>query len=269
FPFALTSAHLRTRLPYFFAYLRKVQTRYSVHSPFVYDFILHVLHGTRSPKVEEIESLRKVLGQQTTSINYQDLGAGMEGGKKRIEQASVGMLAQRASRRSVEGSFLLNICRYFQPKRCLELGTHLGISTLYQLAGLQDSYFVSLEGVEDLQVLARQHLETFGFQADLRLGNFDKLLPALLEEQKSPWDYVFIDGNHREESTLRYTQLLLPHMSDGGIMIFDDIHWSSGMHRAWQQIVTMPEVSVSIDLYRMGVCFVNRPQAKEHFTLWM
>ena len=179
------------------------------------------------------------------------------------------MLAQKASRKAVEGNFLLNICRYYQPKKCLELGTHLGISTLYQLAGLQDSYFVSLEGVSDLQKLAQQHLNRFRFQADLRVGNFDEVLPALLKEQTAPWEYVFIDGNHREEPTLRYTQLLLPHMADGGIMIFDDIHWSSGMYRAWQQIIAMPEVSVSIDLYRMGVCFVRRHQAKEHFTLWM
>jgi hypothetical protein len=50
-------------------------------------------------------------------------------------------------------------------------------------------------------------------------------------------------------------------------MIFDDIYWSKGMKEAWAQIKAHPEVSVSIDLFGIGLVFVRKGQVKEDFTI--
>ena len=56
-------------------------------------------------------------------------------------------------------------------------------------------------------------------------------------------------------------------MKPGSILIFDDIHWSAEMEEAWEEIKKNPEVTVSIDVFQFGICFMRREQAKEDFVL--
>ena len=50
-------------------------------------------------------------------------------------------------------------------------------------------------------------------------------------------------------------------------MIFDDIYRNKGMKDAWEQIKAHPEVSVTIDLFQIGLVFVRKAQAKEDFVI--
>ena len=47
---------------------------------------------------------------------------------------------------------------------------------------------------------------------------------------------VFIDGNHSEDATIRYFEESIKYSDQKTILIFDDIHWSSGMEKAWDYI---------------------------------
>jgi len=49
--------------------------------------------------------------------------------------------------------------------------------------------------------------------------------------------------------------------------VFDDIHWSPGMERAWEKIRAHPKITVSLDLLRLGLVFFRRENKKEHFTV--
>jgi hypothetical protein len=51
------------------------------------------------------------------------------------------------------------------------------------------------------------------------------------------------------------------------VLVFDDIHWSRDMSEAWDAIKAHPEVTVTIDLYDMGLVFLRKEQAPEHFVL--
>ena len=70
-------------------------------------------------------------------------------------------------------------------------------------------------------------------------------------------ELIYLDANHREAPTLRYFQQALPHLHPQGIMVLDDIHWSRGMYRAWQQIIQHPQVRISIDLFEAGLLFFD------------
>ena len=50
-------------------------------------------------------------------------------------------------------------------------------------------------------------------------------------------------------------------------MIFDDIYWSSGMKEAWNEIKAHSDVTVTIDLFWIGLVFVRKGQAKENFRI--
>src|SRR5690606_94020 len=99
-----------------------------------------------------------------------------------------------------------------------------------------------------------------------KIGNFDNVLPGILKENSS-FDLIFFDGNHTEEATLEYFEQCLEHLHSKSVFIFDDIYWSAGMKRAWDKIIVNPKVSVSIDLFQMGIIFFREGQEKEHFNI--
>jgi hypothetical protein len=50
-------------------------------------------------------------------------------------------------------------------------------------------------------------------------------------------------------------------------MIFDDIYWSKGMKQAWDLIKQHPQVTVTIDLFWIGLVFFRDGQKKEDFRI--
>ncbi len=265
-----------SRIFHFINHFFSAKTKYAVHSPFVYRFCTEVLPHSLSKEGYNIHLLRKQLCQSNDQIHHLDLGAGSSFAKKNYSTTqnthkapasrSIKQLAQNSSRRRREGEFLMRLCKLYQVQRALELGTHLGISALYQLHGLpSNSKFLSIEGAPELAALARKHFLQFGFDQQIIVGDFDEVLNHQVQLSSYLPDYVFIDGNHNYEPTIRYVKTIVPFMQPPAILVLDDIYWSQDMLKAWQDIIQMPEITVSIDLFAMGICFIRRPQAKEHF----
>jgi predicted O-methyltransferase YrrM len=98
-------------------------------------------------------------------------------------------------------------------------------------------------------------------------GNFDRTLTTVLD-QLPQIDFAFVDGNHRREPTEQYFKQLLPAVHNDSILIFDDIHWSSGMEQAWDAIVKNSAVRCSIDLFFAGILFFRQEfKEKQHFRI--
>jgi len=96
---------------------------------------------------------------------------------------------------------------------------------------------------------------------ELIKGNFDISLPSVLDKLEKI-DFAFIDGNHRQQPTENYFNLMLKKIHPGSILIFDDIHWSAEMEAAWHTIKSHPSVKCSIDLFFLGFVFF-RTEFKE------
>jgi predicted O-methyltransferase YrrM len=230
------------------------------------EFVREVLPHRSSEAGERIRSLQQELAQQELTLSFEDLGAGFGGKEKRQVSRSLRYLLRRSARPARTGELLYRLCWHYQPHRALELGTHLGFSALYQMSGQQGGGFLSIEGAEPVARLAQRNFEALGFAPRLEIGDFDQVLARLDLASYRP-DYVLIDGNHRYESSMRYFQLLLPHLPDGSLLVFDDINWSAGMRKAWREVVAHPEVSLSIDLFWLGLVFVRHPIPKEQLVL--
>ncbi len=254
-----------SRLLAYLRHLTQSTSIYSVHSPFVFDFFRKVLRHRSTPEGAAIEAARRTLSRSSEELEIVDYGAGADGEIQLTRKLSVSDAAKKSARHRREGELLYRLCRHYQPKRCLELGTNLGISTRYQLVGLQESRFLSLEGDPGLARIAQEQLNDAGLHAEILVGEFSDLLATKIDLAEYRPDYVFLDGNHREEPTLHYFHHILPHLPDGAILVLDDINWSPGMKRAWDKICQHPEVTVSIDLFWMGICFIRKNQVKEHF----
>ena len=246
---------------------------HGVHSPFVYRFIREVLLDKKTvPGSEEIEKIRQGLLKNNSVLNITDLGAGSL--QVNQKQRKISQVAATSLKTPKYAALLGKIARYFKADTILELGTSLGITTSY-LASSNGKVF-TIEGDQEIAAIAQ---ETFrksgkrraenGIEENIELftGDFDGVLPTVLLKA-GKIDLAFIDGNHRLDPTLRYYDAIRPALSENGFMVFDDIYWSAEMEEAWDAIKNKPEVTLTIDLFFIGLVFFDpKFKEKQHFRL--
>ena len=241
---------------------------HSIHSPFVYDFYTKVILPKKGYSVnfQEIESLRKVLLRRNNEIEILDLGAGSR--RNKSNRRKISEIAKNAEKPARFGQFFYRLSQYFQPDTILELGTSLGLTTAYFAKALPQSEIYTLEGCPETARLAKNNFEELNLQnISVIVGNIDHTLPALLQERNREIGLAFFDANHRYEPTLRYFHDALANANSNSVFIFDDIYWSKEMADAWQKIKAHPEVTLTIDLFWVGLVFFRKEQAKEDFVL--
>lgn len=259
------------RIKYLFLYLfhqLKVRSKYRIHSPFVYNFTKYVLNNqTQYPDYEQIEKVRQDLLSRARFIKRVDLGARSIAFPYSQRFVRVRNIARKSSVTSKKGQFLYKLVRHYKPRTVIELGTAFGISSMYMAMGYRNSHIYTVEGCRDTLDIATHNFTRLGLGniKEIR-GNFDEVLPVILQDIETV-DLVFIDGNHKEDSTRRYFDECLSHVQNNTIFVFDDIHWSKGMKTAWENIRQHPSVKVSIDLFTIGVVFFREELSKEDFIL--
>jgi predicted O-methyltransferase YrrM len=240
---------------------------HGMHSPFVFQFILHVLNnksGYQPPA--EIELLRKQLAKNDLLLEIEDFGAGsrVAASKKRTVQ----QLTHSALKPKKYARLLYRLVRHYQPTTIVELGTSLGITTSYLAAANPQATITSIEGSQAVAEIAKQNFHRLHFdKIQLLQGNFDELLPSVIHSYPSI-DLAYIDGNHRYDPTVSYFYQLLPKMHNNSILVFDDIHWSKEMEMAWEKIKQHPSVQCTVDIFFLGFVFFRTEfKVKQHFTI--
>lgn len=255
-------------------YLFSAKTKHGIHSPFVYDFVTTVLNNKKShPDYDRIENLRKQLLQNKTTINVTDLGAGSKANKS--NQRTISKICSTAEKNKKQAQLLYRIAAKYKPNVIFELGTSLGVTSLYLAAANKNANLITIEGCPETATVARNNFKNQNAEnIKLVLGNFDDVLAQELQnyfstitEKEKHTALFFIDGNHRQKPTLNYFNTCLQYANANTIFIFDDIRWSEEMQHAWAEIKNHQRVTVSIDLFFMGIIFLRSQQAKENFVL--
>ncbi len=246
----------------------KAQSKYHIHSPFVYGFYQNVLKDDHVySQYRVVNRLRKELMTVGRFIKRKDLGARCKDYPCDQRFVRVKDIIHHSSVNRKKGEFLFRLIRQYKPLSILELGTSLGISAIYFGLAAPESKIITIEGCIDSANLARENFDKAGVDnVHVITGNFEDKLAVALSEMPAP-DLVFFDGNHKKEPTLAYFEQCLQHVHPGTIFLFDDIHWSAGMEAAWNVIREHPKVRVSIDIYHMGIVFFRDELSKEDFTI--
>ena len=240
---------------------------HGMHSPFVFDFIKNVLRDKKKHHCyDAIETARQRLLKQSAEIEVADYGAGsaiIKPGKRVVAD-----IAGSSLKPAKYAQLLYRMVNYYQAQTILELGTSFGITTSYLAAGNANAKVYTMEGSAAIAEIARKTFKRLELKnIELREGDFNNTLPALLAKLHTI-DLVFIDGNHRKEPTLNYFEQLSTHAGSSSILVFDDIHWSPVMEDAWKTITQDASVTLSIDLFFMGIVFFNPDfKIKQHFTI--
>ncbi|MEP6583975.1 MAG: class I SAM-dependent methyltransferase [Ginsengibacter sp.] len=240
---------------------------HGIHSPFVFDFVKNILNDNKHyDSYKSIERLRKHLLNDNTIITVEDFGAGSAVIPYRDRKVSA--IAASSLKKKKFGQLLFRIAKYYKPKTIVELGTSFGITTSYLACANSSSRVFTIEGSKSIGNIAQANFKKLNLEnINFIQGNFETAFPKILGNIEII-DLLFVDGNHRLGATLNYFQESIKKSGPASIFIFDDIHWSSEMEDAWEQIKTHSSVTLTIDLFFIGLVFFNPDfKVKQDFVI--
>lgn len=251
-----------------FSYTFKKKGLHSLHSPYVYDFAANVLFDRKHyPAYENIKRARHMMLRNRNLIETVDFGAESGNNEFKTYRIRVNKLAKKRIGRMKDLELLYRMVGYFRPESILELGTSTGMSSVALASADKNIRLTTIEGCASVASVAQSVFDKLGLHnIDIEIGNFNSILPGVLNKLPK-LDMVFFDGNHRRLATLNYFHQCMAKAHHGSIFIFDDIRWSAEMYEAWLEIVSTKEVSLSIELSRMGIVFFRHAIEKQHFVL--
>lgn len=227
---------------------------HGIHSPFAYTLCEEVFYNTDSfYDFKLLNQIRSNLFNNENLLEVTDLGAGSKtfNGKQR----KIKDIAEKGISSRKQSEILYRLVNYLKCQTCVELGTSLGLNTLYLAMANKSANIITLEGSTALVAIAKRLAEKNKLNnIQFIEGHFDQTFPNLLA-QIDKLDLLYADGNHTYEATINYFELALEKKNRDSVFIFDDIYWSQGMTRAWEEIKKHPEVTLSIDTFYMGLVF--------------
>ena len=246
---------------------------HGIHSPFVFEFVTKVLNditdstditditdSTDYADYNEVENLRRRLLKDNTVLHIEDLGAGS--GVSKTSERTIASIAKNAAKPKKFGQLFYRMVKHYQLNNIIELGTSLGITTSYLAKADPSARVITLEGAKEVLSVAKQNFMKLKLSnVETVEGNFGNTLSSVVNGLSSI-DLAFIDGNHRLQPTIQYFETLLPKTHNFSIIILDDIHWSEEMEQAWKYCKEHASVTLSIDLFFIGI-LIFRKEIKE------
>lgn len=213
-------------------YLLKRKSEYKIHSPFVYDFMRKVLndHGTNRD-YDTIYRIARLLDKRK-HISYN----------------------QRKQSR-----LLYRLVRYFEPESVVSFGKLSALNTsALALGHLQTKVY--LEESDDF-------LETLN---SMGVVNVSLIQPAEFDSEhfkRLNTGFVFFSRDSFEEDTWDYLADCLSHKTSESVFVFEGIHHNRDLQDAWEEIKANEDVSVTFDLYCVGLVFFREGIEKQDFVL--
>ena len=271
----------------------------AIHSPYLFRLVRFVLRDENAYYCfRDIERRRELLLACEDSLDVVDYGSA--GSPEGLHvQRRVCDIAKNHLESARVGQVLFRIVNFLheeekRPLQILELGTSLGITTAYLASVDSRNKVLTMEGSEAVlrvaqgvwKMLKLENIEWIQGNIDDTLYNIYSVQSSDVRIQSSEVrvqnsefrcqsseakgeriDLAYVDANHTYEATIRYANFLLNRLTEKGILVLDDIHYSEQMERAWRELKADPRVTTSMDLYHVGLLFVDTHYLKRHYRI--
>ncbi len=256
----------------------------AIHSPYLFRLVRFVLRDENAYYCfRDIERRREFLLACEDSLDVVDYGSA--GSPEGLHvQRRVCDIAKNHLESARVGQVLFRIVNFLheeekRPLNILELGTSLGITTAYLASADSRNKVVTMEGSEAVLRVAQGVWKMLKLEnIEWIQGNIDDTLYNIYigergkvkgerGKERGELDLAFVDANHTYEATMRYADFLLNRLTEKGILVLDDIHYSEQMERAWSELKADPRVTTSMDLYHVGLLFVDTHYLKRHYRI--
>ncbi len=204
----------------------------------------------------EVENYRKDLLSNSNSIEILDCGTGSKTLKsaKRI----INKIAKTSAIKSKHGVLFQKIVSKYDVKSVLELGTSLGVGTMYFALADKNIKVTSIEACPETYKFTKSKFAQKGItNVEFINNDFDSVFDNNeLASQK--FDLIYIDGNHNSKSLIKYYEYISKNLAtDRCIYIIDDINWSADMYRAWKYLCNKNKDAFNVNMFRVGLIFKN------------
>lgn len=234
----------------------EAKNRHGVHSPFVYHLIDEVIYDfSLKSDYSELEHCRQILRHDDRSILVHD------------QCISVKVFGKNRCKSLRSAQLIYRLANYFSPNQVIEIGTSMGIDTTYLAKAAPQARIISMDQDVDTVVIASENLVKQAIKnAQILTGDLNQILPDVLIELQS-LDFVLINRGHDKEAMINYLSQCLPKLKETSVVVVDAIYRDKEIKKFWQQIKIHPQITITIDLFQMGLAFVRPQQAEEHFKI--
>ena len=208
------------------------KSKYKVHSPFVYDFMTKVLYD-KGPN-RDYDTILRI--------------SSLLDGKK---------YATRSRRK--EARLLYRLVNYLEPEAVVSFGSLSALNTTaLALGNLQTKVYLdhSADFLETMNAMG---------VVNVNLLRHDKSEQEQL--QRLSLDFVFFGLNDFGEDTWNKLEEALAQANEETVLIFEGIHHSSRTEAAWEAIIADEDVTLSIDVFSLGLVFFREGVEKQDFVL--
>ena len=235
---------------------------HGIHSPYIFNFVQSTLHCEHAYYCfNKIENIRKQNASNKSEVHITDFGTG----NNRI--STVAKITNTALQSKKNAQLLFKIANYIKAENILELGTSLGITTAYLVSHSSKCNCISFEGAEEIVQIAKKNHNILGIR-NIKIinGDINKTLAKSIAAYTT-FDLIYIDANHNYASLMQYYEEILNKTHENSVVVIDDIYWSDGMRKAWEEIKNHPATTCTIDIYHMGIVFYKPFLHKENFKI--
>jgi predicted O-methyltransferase YrrM len=240
--------------------------KHSLHSPFFFDLYEHIVDTSSDEGFAHIESIRENLLRNQDTIDVKDLGSGSVLPPLQKTHRKIADIAATSLTPPHLARLYFELCEYMEVHNVLELGTSMGLTTLY-FSELEDCRVNTFEGSHSLANIALTNFEYFDKKnINLVEGDIANTLPRFLEDNLAKIGLALVDANHRYAPTVQYFEWLMKRFNEKSIMVIDDIHHSPEMEKAWNELKKHYLVYGSVDLFRCGILFFDPGLNRQHFV---
>ncbi|NNJ98128.1 MAG: SAM-dependent methyltransferase [Gammaproteobacteria bacterium] len=127
-----------------------------------------------------------------------------------------------------QGQFMALLAKLIGARRVLEIGTFTGYSSISIASALpEDGELICCDDSEEWTAMAKKYWRLSGLEdrIQLKLGDASRTLQDLIDAgEAGAFDFIFIDAD--KQNYVRYYELSLQLLRDGGLIAVDNTLWS-------------------------------------------
>lgn len=153
---------------------------------------------------------------------------------------------------------LQRLAAFLHAKTLVEIGTTTGISTMYLAANDSHSKVLARPVATADKARLRENFSLLKF-ANIRLVDSEDQLLA----ESADADLIYV----KCDNLLHWFESMSLSASKSAVFVFANIHSNAQAEADWQRIAAHSSVTLSLDLFRMGIVWFDTDLKKQHYIV--
>ena len=162
---------------------------------------------------------------------------------------------------------IYRLANYFSANQIIELGTSMGVDTAYLMKAVPQAKIIVVDHHDDTVAITSKNLINSSAQSVQVLRRDQNHLLPIVNTEPQSLDFLLMNRSCRKEVSIKYLNQCLPLLKETSVVVVDAIYRDEEMKICWQQIKAHSQITVTIDLFQLGLAFVRPQQAEEHFKI--